>query len=212
MATDLLCANRHLELGAWNLELFLLPPPPLTLLDHPAQVHHRPYLKRPVLHAGMFRHQLNRVIQIPRFEEKDSTDLLFRLRIRPVGNGHLAILPPQSGRVPMAIQRLTTNEIAVLPQHIIVFKAFVHHRVSFLFGQSSKLILIVISKANVFHKFSVFGLGLILISAEFSRAPSDCPLPRDRESRTSRISAAAQSHHLPLPEHAAPNRRLLLSI
>src|SRR5262245_32414012 len=69
-----------------------------TLVDHSGEVCGRTYLERPRLHAGMLRHQLNRVIQVAGFQDKDAADLLLRFGIGAVGDGHLAILPAQGCR------------------------------------------------------------------------------------------------------------------
>ena len=55
--------------------------PPFTLDKHPGHVDHRPDLERSAPHPRVFRHELDRVVQIPRFQNEDPADLLLRLRV-----------------------------------------------------------------------------------------------------------------------------------
>src|SRR5579884_3337515 len=68
-----------------------LPSPLIALPHHLAQVSCRPDLKRTkaAAHRRMLRHQLNRVLQVPRLENQDPADLFFGLRVRAVGHHHL---------------------------------------------------------------------------------------------------------------------------
>lgn len=69
------------------------------------------------------RHQLDGVVQILGFEHAESTQLLFRLGIRAIGNEHHAVSPSQGDGVASALERFAANNVALLPQQIIVSEA-----------------------------------------------------------------------------------------
>src|SRR5918999_458752 len=127
--------------------------PPLAFADHFGQVLSRANLEGACLHTWVLRHQLDGVIQVPGFEHEDSAQLLFRLGIRAIGEGHLAVLPPQGGGVPSALERFPTHKVTALSKHVVVGEALVHHGVPLAFGHRLPLLLVVVSKAYVFHNF-----------------------------------------------------------
>ena len=88
---------------------------PLTFADHFGQVLGRADLEGACLHTWVLRHQLDGVVQVPGFEHEDSAQLLFRLGIRAIGDGHLVVLPSQGGRVPSALERFPANKVTLLP-------------------------------------------------------------------------------------------------
>jgi hypothetical protein len=79
--------------------------------------------------------------------------LLFRLGIRAIGNRHLAVFPSQGDGVPGALERFPTNKVTVLPQLVIVLEALVQKGVFLAFGHRLPLLLVKVSKADVFHDF-----------------------------------------------------------
>ncbi len=85
------------------------------------------------------------MVQVPGFQHKNSTQLFFCLWIRTIGDGNLAVLPSQGGRVPMALQRFTSGEMTVPPKHIVVREALVYQSILFAFGYRFPCFLIQVS-------------------------------------------------------------------
>jgi hypothetical protein len=65
------------------------------------------------------------MVEVPGFEHEDPAQLLFRLGIRAIGDGHLAVLPSQGGGVLRALERFPTNKVTVVPQYVVVGEALV---------------------------------------------------------------------------------------
>ena len=85
------------------------------------------------------------MVQVPGFQHKNSTQLFVRLCIRTIGNGNLAVLPSQGGRVPVALQRFTSGEMTLLPKNIVVREAVVYQSILFAFGDRFPCFLIQVS-------------------------------------------------------------------
>jgi hypothetical protein len=84
----------------------------------------------PVRSTRMPRHQLDCVVQVCGFEHENSAQLLFRLGIRAIGDGHLAVLRSQRDGVPRTLERFPAGKVTVLPQHVVVGKALIEHSVA----------------------------------------------------------------------------------
>src|SRR5215831_18262974 len=62
------------------------------------------------LHARMFQHQLDGVIQVFGLEHEDPAQLLLRLGIWAIGDRHFDILPLQGGGVLSALERFPNHQ------------------------------------------------------------------------------------------------------
>src|SRR5215475_11922794 len=93
------------------------------------------------------------MVQVLGFKQEDPAQLLFRLGIRAIGDGHLAILPSQGGGVSSALERFSANKMTVLPKHVVIGEALVDQGVALAFGHCFPLFLFQIPKAYVFHDF-----------------------------------------------------------
>src|SRR5215472_10578477 len=102
------------------------------------------------LHSWVLRHQLDGVVQVRGREHQDAAQLLFRLGIRTIGDGHLAMLPSQGGSALSGVETFPASTVTVLPQHVIVGEACVHLCVPLAVGQRVPLLLIQVSKTSDF--------------------------------------------------------------
>src|SRR5574338_1627805 len=68
----------------------------LTCLDDFVHVHRWPNLENVRVHQRrMLRHELYRMIHVPRLEDKDPAELFFRFRIWSIRSGDFAVFPIQ---------------------------------------------------------------------------------------------------------------------
>jgi hypothetical protein len=101
----------------------------------------------------VLRHQLDGVVQVLGFEHEDPAQLLLRLGIRAIGDGHLAVLPAKRGGVPIALERFPTKKVTIFSQQVVVGEAFIDQGVLLAFGNGVPLFLVTVSKADVFYGF-----------------------------------------------------------
>src|ERR1700722_11917992 len=103
--------------GWWLSGCFLAAGAPLfAFTNHSGHIERGTYLERAGLHTGMFRHQLDGMVQVARFEDEDAAELFLRFGVRAVGDGDLAIFPAQGcGRL-RRLQPFTGGEMSLRPQ------------------------------------------------------------------------------------------------
>src|SRR5215510_11688882 len=78
--------------------------PLLALANHSAQIRCWPDLERSNAHARVLRHDLDGMLEIPRFEYQYSAELLLGFRERTIRRRHLAIREPQGYCRPGGLQ------------------------------------------------------------------------------------------------------------
>src|SRR5262245_47749447 len=86
---------------------------PFTL--HFGVTRRRPNFNRTAAH-WVFRHQLDGVVQIPGLDDPESSQLLLRFRVWPVGHRHFSILQTQSGCVSGVVEPFPANDVAIFPE------------------------------------------------------------------------------------------------
>src|SRR5215467_7182923 len=71
----------------------VLSPSLLTCLDDFIHVRHRPKLENVAVRQGrMLRHELQRMIHVPRLKDENPADLFLGFRVGTVGGYHFAVL------------------------------------------------------------------------------------------------------------------------
>jgi hypothetical protein len=104
----------------------------------------------------MFRYQLDGVIEVARFEDKDSAQHLPGFGVGAIRDRYFAVLPAQSPGGFGGLKGLAGGEMSVVAQHVVVDEALVQHGVAFGFRHSFKLVRRDVSKADEFHDLSFF--------------------------------------------------------
>src|SRR5262245_51368333 len=101
-------------------------PAALAFADHFRQIGRGANLEWPDLHARVFRHELDGVIEVPGFEHKNAAQLLLGLGVRSVDNGGFAVFPAERGGATSALERFAPRKGALLLQYLIVGEAGIH--------------------------------------------------------------------------------------
>src|SRR5271155_6201537 len=138
-----------------SLSRGILAPSPLTLPDQFGDILRRTYLDCSTLqlHSRRLGNELNCVIQIARFQHLNSTQLLFRLRVRTVCHCNLSVLPRHGHRRVGGLKRCLSDKMSVLPQLVVVAKTLVKHGVALALRHVFELAGFEISQTDVSHPF-----------------------------------------------------------
>src|SRR5215471_1961376 len=121
------------------------------LLDF-AHVPHWPNLPSGAVFQGrMLRHELYRMIYVPRFKDANAADLFLGFRVWTVGGCDFAVFPIQGQRSFRALKRFSTNRMPVGAKMVVVFKACVVHGVSFALRHAIEFGFVVVAQTDVFH-------------------------------------------------------------
>src|SRR5262245_3527508 len=105
----------------------------------------------------MLGHQLDRMIQVPRFKDEEPSQLLLSLSIRPIRHGPFPILETQSGGVPSAIETFTANNMTVSPKLVVIGEEFLHRGFPLTLRHGLPVDRTEVGHADVFHSDFCFG-------------------------------------------------------
>src|SRR5260370_36949142 len=86
--------------------------------------------KRTILNGRMLRHELNSMIHVTCLKHKNAAKMFLGFDIGTVCGRYFAVLPIQGQRGFTGLKSLSTSEVPVRAQMVIVIKAFVEHCVS----------------------------------------------------------------------------------
>jgi len=129
--------------------------PPLLALSHDfAYIRCWTYLDCSAvqLHSWRLGNELNCVIQISRFQDLNSTQLLLRFRIRAVCDCHLSVLPRHGHRCVGGLKRFFSDQMSVLAQFVVLAKTFVEHGVALALSHVFEFAGLEIAQTDVFHQ------------------------------------------------------------
>src|SRR6266851_9744722 len=130
----------------------VLPPPLLACLDDFAHVPGWPNLENVAIrHRRMLRHELYRMIHVPRLKDENAAELFLGFRVGTVGGCHFAVLPVQGQGGFRRLKRFSTSPVPVGAKMVVVFKAYVEHGVLLALSHAIKFVFIVVSQTDVFH-------------------------------------------------------------
>src|SRR5215472_14129088 len=93
------------------------------------------------------------MVQILGLKNQDSSQLLLRFSIWPVGNRYLAALEPDGSCVPTPPERFTPQKVTALPQHVVICEASLDESLTLAIRHSAPPVFIQVSKAQVSHGF-----------------------------------------------------------
>src|SRR5215472_5343798 len=130
----------------------LLPPSLLTCLAQVAHIKRWPNLESiAVRQRGMLRHELYRMIHVPRLKDENAAKLFLGFCIGTVRGCDFAVLPIQGQRGFRRLKRFSTRPMPVGAKMVIVFKTCVEHGVLFGLSHAVKFAFVVVSETDVFH-------------------------------------------------------------
>src|SRR5579871_768684 len=130
------------------------PPSVLTCLHDFTHVSYRPNLEDvAILQRGMLRHELYRLIHVPRFQHENAAELFFRFRVRAVRGCDFAVFPIQGQRGFRRLQPFSTIPMPVSAKMIVILKAGVEHGIALGLSHAVEFIFVVITETHVFHSY-----------------------------------------------------------
>src|SRR5262245_57481288 len=131
----------------------VLSPSLFTCLHQFVHVRRRPNLESvAVLQRRMLRHELYRMIHVPRLKDKNAAELFLGFCIGTVSGCHFAVLPIQGQRGFRRLKRFSTGPVTAGLKMFVVFKAGIEHGVSLALSQTIEFAFVVVAKTDVFHR------------------------------------------------------------
>src|SRR6202161_2299381 len=129
-------------------------PPPFACLHHFVQIRRWTYLENAaVLYGRMLRHELYRMIHVPRLKDENAAELFLGFRIGTVRSCDFAVLPIHGQGGFRRLKRFSTSPMPVGAKMVVVFKACVEHRVLLALAHAFVFAFLVVSQTDVFHPF-----------------------------------------------------------
>src|SRR6516225_6597634 len=130
----------------------VLSPALLTCLHQFIHVRRGPNLENvAVLQGRMLRHELYRMIHVPRLKDEYAAELFLGFRIGTVRGCDFAVLPIQGQRGFRRLKRFSTSPMPVGAKMVVVFKTCVEHGVLFGPSHAVKFPFVVVSETDVFQ-------------------------------------------------------------
>ena len=114
----------------------------------------RPYLDRAEEDCWYVRCELDRLIQVLRFDQDKTADLFLGLRERSIGDRYLPAPNPHRGSGVDGLERLGRQEVTSLPKGIVIFKTFVIERLSLGLGHGLQSLFVYDDHEKVLHSAS----------------------------------------------------------
>src|SRR5262245_37872426 len=115
------------------------------------QVHDRSHLDAPEARQRNPRSELDRFVQIPRFDEDESAELLLRLGKGTVGGEQLAVSHPQGGCRLDALERVCDDEVTTLLEFLVIREGLGREALGFALGERIQRLLLAADDAQVSH-------------------------------------------------------------
>src|SRR6516225_2600168 len=130
----------------------VLSPALLTCLHQFIHVRRGPNLENvAVLQGRMLRHELYRMIHVPRLKDEYAAELFLGFRIGAVRGCDFAVLPVQGQGGLRALKRFATTPLPVGAKMVVVIKARVEHGVSLGLTHAVEFAFVVVPQTDVFH-------------------------------------------------------------
>src|SRR5215468_8255921 len=104
-------------------------------------------------HGRVFGPQGNRLVQVLRFDNPHTAQLLLRLDKRAVGNGNLSVLHPYANRRARILYGFPTQPVPLGPHLVVVSETRIEKRILLAFRHLFPFLFILIPKAYIFHDF-----------------------------------------------------------
>src|SRR5215469_10046997 len=102
-------------------------------------------------HGRVLGPQSNRLVQVLRFNNPDTAQLLLRLDKGAVGNGHLAVLESNANGCARILYGFPTQPVPLGPHLVVISETRIEKRILLAFRHLFPFLFILIPKAYIFH-------------------------------------------------------------
>src|SRR5580700_12040776 len=104
-----------------------------------------------VRHRRMLRHELYRMIHVPRLKDENAAELFLGFGIGAVGRRDFSVLPVQGQGGLRPLKRFSTGPVPAGAKMVVIFKASIEHGVSLALRHAIEFAFVVVAKTEVFH-------------------------------------------------------------